>query len=455
MAVHIQSRNDTSANWTLNNPILLKGELGFETDTLKFKLGDGTSSWNSLSYNPPGLSGYSGYSSTSGYSGYSGLSGFSGYSGNFGGNSQPYIFRSDWPPTSDSGFIWFNSTDYGSVDTIGISFFNAYNVNLTNWLSYFSSVKVVIYAQGDPSKFVVFDVDSSDNGGDWDLLFVSYNSGNGIFSDNQPVIISYAENIIGSPGTDGVSGYSGYSGISGYSGQNPGVSGYSGYSGDPVTYARERRKVFRISAQAKSNSLYQSGPYSTATTSGTPSYSVLNDSAFLGFLSGATNTNEAGFSVSSDPVANWYRPIFWTTFRTSSNISNCSFFIGLYQGVADYSNVPWNMIALRHSSSIDSSNWVFCHGDNSTGIRQDSGVPIAINTTYVFGFEYLSSTNCKFYLQSDLPALDTKPTLIYTATANLPVPNGTSTWALLHARLRTDENVAKTILFSNMFLSED
>lgn len=46
----IQQKYDTSANWTTNNPILLKGEIGIESDTNKVKIGDGSSTWTSLSY---------------------------------------------------------------------------------------------------------------------------------------------------------------------------------------------------------------------------------------------------------------------------------------------------------------------------------------------------------------------------------------------------------------------
>jgi hypothetical protein len=44
-ALRIQLRRDTAANWVSNNPILLSGEFGIETDTLKFKIGNG-SRWN-------------------------------------------------------------------------------------------------------------------------------------------------------------------------------------------------------------------------------------------------------------------------------------------------------------------------------------------------------------------------------------------------------------------------
>ncbi len=45
MSTKILFRRDTSANWTTVNPILLAGEIGIETDTYKFKIGNG-SRWN-------------------------------------------------------------------------------------------------------------------------------------------------------------------------------------------------------------------------------------------------------------------------------------------------------------------------------------------------------------------------------------------------------------------------
>lgn len=43
-------RNDTAAQWTSINPVLAKGELGVESDTNKFKFGDGTKKWTELPY---------------------------------------------------------------------------------------------------------------------------------------------------------------------------------------------------------------------------------------------------------------------------------------------------------------------------------------------------------------------------------------------------------------------
>ena len=50
MADIIQIRRDTAANWTSANPTLAQGELGYETDTDKMKIGDGATAWATLPY---------------------------------------------------------------------------------------------------------------------------------------------------------------------------------------------------------------------------------------------------------------------------------------------------------------------------------------------------------------------------------------------------------------------
>ena len=47
-----KQRRDTASNWTSNNPTLLAGEWGIESDTKKFKIGDGSTAWQSLDYVP-------------------------------------------------------------------------------------------------------------------------------------------------------------------------------------------------------------------------------------------------------------------------------------------------------------------------------------------------------------------------------------------------------------------
>ena len=46
----MQQRKGTAAQWTAADPVLNAGELGWESDTNKFKIGDGTNHWVSLTY---------------------------------------------------------------------------------------------------------------------------------------------------------------------------------------------------------------------------------------------------------------------------------------------------------------------------------------------------------------------------------------------------------------------
>ena len=59
MAVKIQIRRDTAANWTANNPTMSQGEIAYEVDTEKFKIGNGTDPWTTLNY--VGVDGASAY----------------------------------------------------------------------------------------------------------------------------------------------------------------------------------------------------------------------------------------------------------------------------------------------------------------------------------------------------------------------------------------------------------
>jgi hypothetical protein len=54
MATRMQQRRGTASQWTSSNngdgPILNAGEIGWESDTNKFKIGDGVTRWNALTY---------------------------------------------------------------------------------------------------------------------------------------------------------------------------------------------------------------------------------------------------------------------------------------------------------------------------------------------------------------------------------------------------------------------
>ena len=50
VTIPLQWRHGTAAQWTTATPVLLAGEAGYETDTGKFKIGNGSSIWSSLAY---------------------------------------------------------------------------------------------------------------------------------------------------------------------------------------------------------------------------------------------------------------------------------------------------------------------------------------------------------------------------------------------------------------------
>jgi hypothetical protein len=50
MATRMQQRRGTASQWTSANPVLNAGEIGWESDTNKFKIGDGTNHWANIDY---------------------------------------------------------------------------------------------------------------------------------------------------------------------------------------------------------------------------------------------------------------------------------------------------------------------------------------------------------------------------------------------------------------------
>lgn len=62
MSIEIQLKRGLAASFVLSNPVLAASEPSYETDTGKFKIGDGTTAWNSLPYatlksDPTGITG--------------------------------------------------------------------------------------------------------------------------------------------------------------------------------------------------------------------------------------------------------------------------------------------------------------------------------------------------------------------------------------------------------------
>ncbi len=85
--IQFQFRRGTASQWTSANPTLAAGELGLETNTNLFKIGDGSTTWSNLAYG--GLQGPTGPGS-----------------GSAGGSNTTVQFNSGGSLTGSTGFVY-------------------------------------------------------------------------------------------------------------------------------------------------------------------------------------------------------------------------------------------------------------------------------------------------------------------------------------------------------------
>jgi hypothetical protein len=125
LAIQIQLRRATASEWTAANPVLAVAEMALETDTNQFKIGDGSTAWNSLEYG--GIQGEQGsglnVASTQPVSPSAGDLWLNDTDGQVfvyydDGTSQqwipassPTVTVSDTAPTGYEGQLWLDSTD--------------------------------------------------------------------------------------------------------------------------------------------------------------------------------------------------------------------------------------------------------------------------------------------------------------------------------------------------------
>lgn len=156
--IGIKHRRDTAANWTANNPTLLAGQFGFETDSYtdsgsfryyKAKFGTGTDAWNDLPYMR--LAGIGGGGGASAFTDLTDV--FVSYPGNGGkyikiretedGLEMEFIEAADLPSGIDASKI-----GDGSVSNAEFAFINSLTSNAQTQLNNKAAL-VHIHAIGD------------------------------------------------------------------------------------------------------------------------------------------------------------------------------------------------------------------------------------------------------------------------------------------------------------------
>jgi len=158
MSNKIQLRRDTSINWNRVNPTLSMGEPGYEIDTGKFKIGNGSDSWNSLDYvvgsggsgsgatGPQGATGNVGATGPQGATGNVGATGASGSNGNDGATGASGSNGNDGA-TGATGMTLFETT------TTLIN--NSYDVYLdNNGILILSTASVILGTGSDPNVYI-------------------------------------------------------------------------------------------------------------------------------------------------------------------------------------------------------------------------------------------------------------------------------------------------------------
>jgi hypothetical protein len=97
----IKMRRGTASQWQSANSVLSAGEMGFESDTRKFKFGDGTSAWNIMPYASAG-----------------------------GVESGGFFVAEAAPVGANVGDIWYNISDTGTEGGKSFIYYEGYWVEL-------------------------------------------------------------------------------------------------------------------------------------------------------------------------------------------------------------------------------------------------------------------------------------------------------------------------------------
>jgi hypothetical protein len=202
--IQFQFRRGTAAEWIAANPTLASGEMGIETDTDLFKIGDGLTVWNSL-----------------GYGGLQGSTGPVGSTGATGPQGDRYSTTSTTSLTIGTG------TQTLTVEA-GLAYTAAQDVIIAFDATNDMNGYVVSYNAGTGS--LVVEVTSIDGSGTYSSWTVNLAGAVGVPGSTGPIGATGSTGPIGSTGATGLMGATGEVGPTGPTGAT-GVEGPTGSTG--------------------------------------------------------------------------------------------------------------------------------------------------------------------------------------------------------------------------------
>jgi hypothetical protein len=215
MPIHIQLRRGLSTQWTTANPVLFQGEIGLETDTRKFKIGDGTTAWSSLPYG-----GIEGPTGTTGPTGSVGSVGDIGPTGNVGADSVrvwtggSHLVTGEVSANTGNSVFRFNVTD--SSGTSGYSWF------LSLQQTYGTTPTVLSVVSSGGTQYLLRVTDVENFGSYFEVTGIQIGDTVTPISPGETFFVSYAfsgptgpTGTTGSAGTVGPTGWTGPTGTTG------------------------------------------------------------------------------------------------------------------------------------------------------------------------------------------------------------------------------------------------
>lgn len=255
--IQFQFRRGLASEWASVNPVLAEGEMGIETDTDLFKIGDGTTTWNSLPYGGvqgsqgfqgvQGAQGFQGFQGAQGAQGFQGVQGaqgaqgFQGVQGEYGQSTSVFNYITDTTPSTGqppvASIYWNNSTQISAtqlsifhIDALGIDneFFFA-NLAIDQSIRIQSRVESAdfqvfqltgnptVFNPNTPNAYITVPVTLTSSGG----------LGTSNFTNSLPILLQFA--VKGERGFQGFQGVQGAQGFQGFQG----VQGAQGAQGSP------------------------------------------------------------------------------------------------------------------------------------------------------------------------------------------------------------------------------